>query len=239
MSSVDILSFVATAVILGLAYIVVCTLNGFLQTWLIDKLGDPTSKKLGYLTLNPEIHIDLIGFLFCIFFVIGWHMPVPINGQEIKGFLRWPRVVAAYLASTVCALMIALVTLVSSIALFGYSATYRFLSIALKTQTLDLEHIVHVFEGYSSLVLLIGLLVASSIVLNLYIAVLNFIYNMVRFVLFIGTEKSYAYADHSENILTYGSLIALFIFREFFAQLFFMIIVRAAYYVTYFLGIVS
>lgn len=43
------------------------------------KLGDPTPKKDGRLTLNPFAHMDVIGTLCLVFFRMGWAKPVRIN----------------------------------------------------------------------------------------------------------------------------------------------------------------
>ena len=43
------------------------------------KLGDPTAKYAGRLTLNPLKHLDPIGTLCMIFFHVGWANPVPID----------------------------------------------------------------------------------------------------------------------------------------------------------------
>jgi Zn-dependent protease len=43
------------------------------------KLGDPTAKLLGRLTLNPLKHIDPIGLLMLFIIKIGWAKPVPVN----------------------------------------------------------------------------------------------------------------------------------------------------------------
>ena len=43
------------------------------------KLGDPTAKDAGRLTLNPLKHLDPIGTLCMLFFHVGWAKPVPIN----------------------------------------------------------------------------------------------------------------------------------------------------------------
>ena len=48
------------------------------------KLGDPTAKNLGRLTLNPMKHINPIGFLSMMFFGVGWANPVPINTRYFK-----------------------------------------------------------------------------------------------------------------------------------------------------------
>ncbi len=52
--------------------------------WVAYKLGDPTAKNLGRLTLNPLKHLDPIGFIFMLLFGIGWAKPVPINTRHFK-----------------------------------------------------------------------------------------------------------------------------------------------------------
>ncbi len=49
-----------------------------------DKLGDPTAKSLGRVTLNPIKHIDPYGFLSMLLVGIGWAKPVPINARNFK-----------------------------------------------------------------------------------------------------------------------------------------------------------
>ena len=48
------------------------------------KLGDPTARNLGRITLNPVKHFDLFGFLSMLVFHIGWAKPVPINARHFK-----------------------------------------------------------------------------------------------------------------------------------------------------------
>jgi Zn-dependent protease len=48
------------------------------------RLGDPTARSLGRITLNPVKHFDLFGFLSMLVFHIGWAKPVPINARHFK-----------------------------------------------------------------------------------------------------------------------------------------------------------
>lgn len=48
------------------------------------KLGDPTARNLGRLTLNPLKHLDPIGFLCMLLAGFGWANPVPINSRNFK-----------------------------------------------------------------------------------------------------------------------------------------------------------
>lgn len=48
------------------------------------KLGDPTARNLGRISLNPLRHLDPIGFLCMLLCGFGWANPVPINSRNFK-----------------------------------------------------------------------------------------------------------------------------------------------------------
>ena len=48
------------------------------------KLGDPTARNLGRLTLNPIKHIDPLGFICMLLCGYGWAKPVPVNTRYFK-----------------------------------------------------------------------------------------------------------------------------------------------------------
>ena len=52
--------------------------------YVASKLGDPTARSLGRLTLNPLKHLDPIGFLCMILFGMGWAKPVPVDTRYFK-----------------------------------------------------------------------------------------------------------------------------------------------------------
>ena len=59
--------------------------------WVAYKLGDPTAKSQGRLTLNPLVHIDPIGtvvvplvLLVLGGFIFGWARPVPVDPRYFK-----------------------------------------------------------------------------------------------------------------------------------------------------------
>ena len=61
------------------------TLHEFAHGWVADKLGDPTPRFMGRLTLNPLKHLDLMGTLAFVFTrMIGWAKPVPVNPRNFK-----------------------------------------------------------------------------------------------------------------------------------------------------------
>ena len=48
------------------------------------KLGDPTARNLGRLSLNPLKHLDPIGAICMLLFGFGWAKPVPVNSRYFK-----------------------------------------------------------------------------------------------------------------------------------------------------------
>ena len=76
------------------------------------KLGDPTARNLGRITLNPIKHFDLFGFLSMLVFHIGWAKPVPINARHFKNPRRDFAIVgAAGPLSNICLAVIHLLLL--------------------------------------------------------------------------------------------------------------------------------
>ncbi|MDO4563009.1 MAG: site-2 protease family protein [Clostridia bacterium] len=58
------------------------------------KLGDPTAKNAGRLTLNPLAHLDPIGALCMVVFRFGWARPVPVNMMYFRNRKRDMAIVA-------------------------------------------------------------------------------------------------------------------------------------------------
>ncbi|MEA3398187.1 MAG: site-2 protease family protein [Patescibacteria group bacterium] len=67
-------------------------IHEYMHGWMADRLGDPTAKNAGRLTLNPIPHIDIFGSILLPFllifsgagFVFGWAKPVPYNPYNLR-----------------------------------------------------------------------------------------------------------------------------------------------------------
>lgn len=66
------------------ALLITVTFHELAHGFTAYKLGDPTAKEMGRLTLNPLKHIDPLGFLTLLIFHFGWAKPVPINPNYFK-----------------------------------------------------------------------------------------------------------------------------------------------------------
>src|SRR3954464_460236 len=72
------------------------------HAWTADRLGDPTARQLGRVSLNPMVHADPIGtILFPLIALIGrapligWAKPVPVNIRQLRNPRRDYILVAA------------------------------------------------------------------------------------------------------------------------------------------------
>lgn len=85
-----------SAIIFIIILIISVILHELAHGWTADKLGDPTPRLEGRLTLNPLAHLDWVGsvlvpgFLILLGtpFVFGWAKPVPYNPYNLKNS-RW------------------------------------------------------------------------------------------------------------------------------------------------------
>lgn len=59
-------------------------IHEFAHAFAADKLGDPTPRYQGRLTLNPFAHLDIIGSLCILFFGVGFAKPVQVNPYNFK-----------------------------------------------------------------------------------------------------------------------------------------------------------
>ena len=88
---IDIHTILQGIAIMAIPVVLAITLHEVAHGWVAYKLGDPTAKNQGRLTLNPLAHIDpfgtiilpLISYIFAGF-IIGSAKPVPVNFHKLR-----------------------------------------------------------------------------------------------------------------------------------------------------------
>jgi Zn-dependent protease len=83
------LNFTAVAIAFGILLLSL-TVHEMAHAWTADRLGDPTARRLGRVSMNPLVHADPIGtFLFPLLAMlapmplIGWAKPVPVDVRRL------------------------------------------------------------------------------------------------------------------------------------------------------------
>ncbi len=88
----DFSSIARQIIVSAFPILIAITFHELSHGFVANKLGDPTAKMMGRLTLNPIAHIDLFGtillplmlILFGSPFIFGYAKPVPINPMNFK-----------------------------------------------------------------------------------------------------------------------------------------------------------
>ncbi|MEG2799861.1 MAG: site-2 protease family protein, partial [Erysipelotrichaceae bacterium] len=112
----DNLKFLLPAVLIAL------TLHELAHGFVSYKLGDPTPKQEGRLSLNPFAHLDPFGTLCLIVFGFGWAKPVMVNPNYYKN----PKVgmVLTAIAGPLTNFLIAFVCLLLDVLMIRFNLAY-------------------------------------------------------------------------------------------------------------------
>ena len=94
------------------------TVHEYAHGYVAYKLGDPTAKYAGRLSLNPMSHLDPIGALCMVLCGFGWAKPVPVNPMYFKDRKRDSALVS--LAGPLSNIALALVTAVLTAVYFSF-----------------------------------------------------------------------------------------------------------------------
>ena len=78
-----ILIFMLNFVILAISLVIAITIHEFAHAWSADRLGDPTPRLQGRLTLNPLAHLDPLGTLALLIIRFGWGKPVQFDPYNL------------------------------------------------------------------------------------------------------------------------------------------------------------
>lgn len=162
--------------------------HGFVST----KLGDPTPRWQGRLTLNPMAHIDWLGAAGILLFGIGWAKPVQVNARYYKN-PKWGMAIVA-LAGPVANIIVAFI----SIFVFKLIQTVFILC----------------GFGYTSVILYIYLFFYSIAQINVYLAVFNLIpippFDGSRILFTFLPQKYYFQIMRYERYIFIGILLVLY-----------------------------
>lgn len=130
--------------LLIIAFAATITIHEVAHAWTADKLGDPTARLAGRLTLNPMAHYDPIGTTLLLVLVLlrvagvpvlpfGWAKPVPVDPYNLKNKRRDSALIslAGPMSNITLATILAIILAVSGDWLFGIVYPVILLNVAL------------------------------------------------------------------------------------------------------------
>ena len=81
LGNLDLATLIARALVLLVAF----TIHELAHAVTADRMGDPTPRGMGRITLNPLKHLDPFGTIMLLISGFGWAKPVMVNPNNLKG----------------------------------------------------------------------------------------------------------------------------------------------------------
>lgn len=223
MINLAVAEFLFALILLIVAYFISHTINGYIQAYVISRLGDRTAQDAGLMTLNPFKHVDLFGFLALIFLGIGWLQTVPIDPAAFYGRYKYLRLLIAYAMEAIVSICIAVISLYFAVLFFGYEVTekliFKLFSYYSKSFMIFFSsshlNIADLFTAHqSALGIAAAFLLVSLVYLNILIATISIIFNAFRYALVVGFERGYAYIEYADYLSFFGPFLVVFVFGD-------------------------
>lgn len=181
-----------------LAYIMIVSPVGWFRAWVAEKMGDSTAEDMGFLTLNPAMHIDTVGVILLLLpmFGVGWGKHVPINPNNIHGNHRGIKIGFAYFSDTIAHIVVASLALLCFILIFG-------------TQSLSIYA-----SAVSSLSISVGRILWAFISLNVFLAVIAIVINTMMIITWYIAEKNIEFPPLFFYFFIFAPMLVLLLFGE-------------------------
>lgn len=220
-----------------LVYLAVIPCANFFRAWVAKKMGDDMGEQLGFLTLNPLVHIDPIGVIVLLIFYFGWGRLVPINPLNIYGSFRWLKLACAYFSDSIAYFTLGLGGIIVLISLFDV----RIVSIVqYMVLTHNVSHlpIARMYPAASSLLVSLGFIVFALVYLTIVLSVLNFIMNVSHYILSLLAEQFADVARYAHYITILLPILLIIFFSGLLRLLTVNLIVYIGYAIARVFGIV-
>jgi len=192
-------------IVIGL--VLAITIHEFAHAFVADKLGDPTPRYQGRVTLNPMAHLDPLGTMAMLFTRFGWGKPVQYDPYNLKEPLRDTALIAIagplsnILVAALISILIHLLPLPDmiisalvqilfinlSLAIFNLIPIYpldgsKIILILLPKETAyEYEQVMHQYGMFILLMMILPIWNGISVVSTLVSPVLNLLYSLFLF----------------------------------------------------------
>ncbi len=141
-----------------LAYCFSVTIAGAVKAWVAKKAGDYTAEHAGFLTLDPLMHVDLIGLVVLLMTGFGWGREVPVNVHNVRYPYRDMKILSIYYIQTVVHI---LMTSLAILCLAG------------------LEVLQSMYVGHTTIGNTFGMVLQAAMAVNIFLSMLRFIQSSI------------------------------------------------------------
>ena len=195
-----------------LTYGVCASLIGYVRAWVAGQMGDDTPEQLGFLTLNPFVHVSRIWLILIIWLqVLSQYMPfglgryVPINPHNIQGGSRTLKLATAYFSDTIAAIGVSIIAFFTMLSIHGQLAM-KFLHHTVTLHNLALSN-----PAASTFSLITTWFLLTFFIMSSLMAAFSLIINCFHFIYFSFFEESLRNNEYTDMIMLFGPLLLLYI----------------------------
>jgi hypothetical protein len=169
---------------------------GYFRAWTAKKMGDSTPEMLGYLTLNPFVHIDMIGLMVLCLFGAGWGVQIPIYLNNIEGrFASLKRLIVLF-SDALLSFLIAVMTAVIAIVILGYNQNQL---MAFGTQP-------------PSMMVAFGGLLMTTLRLSMFLMIIDIVNNTAAYIVWKLSQRTSFYNPNVQLALMFVPLLIYIFF---------------------------
>ncbi len=150
----DITGFLLQVLMLLPALVIAVSFHEAAHAWMADRMGDPTGKNLGRVTLDPTKHFSIWGIVMFLFIGFGWGKPVPTNPRNYYNYKKGNALVAISGVTVnliIAVIFTALLSILTITHVFDFILPYAIQS---DTSVLNIVHNILFFIAYLNLILL-------------------------------------------------------------------------------------
>ncbi len=150
----DISGFLLRILMLLPALVIAVSFHEAAHAWMANRMGDPTGKNVGRITLDPTKHFSIWGIVMFLFIGFGWGKPVPTNPRNYYNYKKGNALVA--ISGVTTNLIIAVIFTVV-LSLLTVTNVYDFIlpySIQTDASFLNILHNIIFYIAYLNLILL-------------------------------------------------------------------------------------
>lgn len=210
MISLRLIESLISFITLVVAYLVTFTIANYARAWTAKKMGDSTAESLGFLTLNPLVHVDPFGALLLFFTGIGWGKHVPINPYAIYGKHKNFKLILVYCSEIIAYVVTALVSLILLIRFFGLGVLKLAMPMVFVGK-IYLPKFTAMYPHSSSLIMASAFVMVGIIYMSLFWAVISLIVNFFDLILILFYPELYARKERDYTLIL-APLLIMFLF---------------------------
>lgn len=195
-----------------ITYFWLIPLLGYFRAWTAKKMGDSTPEMLGFLTINPFVHTDMIGLLVLCVFGAGWGVHIPIYLNNIQGRFETAKRLIVLFSDAILSFLIAVITAVIATVILGYSYN-QLMSFGAQPP---------------SMVVALGGLLMTTLRLSMFLMIIDIVNNAAAFVVWLLSRRTSFY---NPNVQLFLMFVPLFIYI-FFGQYLYMALFTGVSYIS-------